>query len=200
MRKKILLAFGAACTAFGFSTPASAALVLGSTACSLTDITPAASDCGGWYQGNLNGGSPTMKADSAAALNAMLGTSYTGPTLTWLEDLTVSGNTVNFVTPLFGDTVVSFHVGAAVGDPAGVGYQSTAFFRFDAGNAPGGLDSFDFNRAGLSNARLYYTGTTPAVPEPSTWAMMLLGFGAIGFAMRRRKDWTARGTVRLSYS
>jgi hypothetical protein len=25
------------------------------------------------------------------------------------------------------------------------------------------------------------------VPEPSTWAMMLLGFGAIGLAMRRRK-------------
>jgi PEP-CTERM motif-containing protein len=28
---------------------------------------------------------------------------------------------------------------------------------------------------------------TQAVPEPATWAMMLLGFGAIGFAMRRRK-------------
>jgi PEP-CTERM motif len=27
-----------------------------------------------------------------------------------------------------------------------------------------------------------------AVPEPSTWAMMLLGFGAIGFALRRRKS------------
>ena len=26
----------------------------------------------------------------------------------------------------------------------------------------------------------------PAVPEPSTWAMMLLGFGAAGYAMRRR--------------
>jgi len=26
-----------------------------------------------------------------------------------------------------------------------------------------------------------------AVPEPATWAMMLLGFGAIGFAMRRRR-------------
>jgi hypothetical protein len=26
-----------------------------------------------------------------------------------------------------------------------------------------------------------------AVPEPGTWAMMLLGFGAIGFSMRRRR-------------
>jgi hypothetical protein len=26
------------------------------------------------------------------------------------------------------------------------------------------------------------------VPEPGTWAMMLLGFGALGFAIRRRKS------------
>lgn len=30
------------------------------------------------------------------------------------------------------------------------------------------------------------------VPEPATWAMMLLGFGAIGFAMRRRSAPIAR--------
>jgi PEP-CTERM motif-containing protein len=29
---------------------------------------------------------------------------------------------------------------------------------------------------------------TSGVPEPGTWAMMLLGFGAIGFAIRRRKN------------
>lgn len=33
---------------------------------------------------------------------------------------------------------------------------------------------------------------TPAVPEPATWAMMLLGFGAIGFGMRRRRLDTLR--------
>jgi hypothetical protein len=32
---------------------------------------------------------------------------------------------------------------------------------------------------------------TPAVPEPSTWAMMLLGFAGIGFMAYRRKSKTA---------
>jgi hypothetical protein len=41
---------------------------------------------------------------------------------------------------------------------------------------------------GLSNLILGTTATTaPAVPEPATWAMMLVGFGSIGFAMRRRR-------------
>lgn len=30
-------------------------------------------------------------------------------------------------------------------------------------------------------------GANGAVPEPATWAMMLIGFGAVGVAMRRRK-------------
>jgi hypothetical protein len=34
-----------------------------------------------------------------------------------------------------------------------------------------------------------------AVPEPATWAMMLLGFGAVGYSMRRRK-----ATVHLGYA
>ena len=29
---------------------------------------------------------------------------------------------------------------------------------------------------------------TPPVPEPGTWAMMLIGFGAVGFAMRRSRN------------
>ena len=36
---------------------------------------------------------------------------------------------------------------------------------------------------------------TAPVPEPATWAMMIAGFGAVGFAMRRRN----RVTVRTAY-
>ena len=35
-------------------------------------------------------------------------------------------------------------------------------------------------------ARLGAGASTGAVPEPATWAMMLVGFGAVGYGMRRR--------------
>ena len=37
---------------------------------------------------------------------------------------------------------------------------------------------------------------TPGVPEPSTWAMMLLGFGGIGWQLRRRRRSSRRLTPR----
>jgi hypothetical protein len=142
---------------------------LGSTLCTLGDITVgaggSASACKGWYDGNLNGGSGDMKADSAIALNALLGVNtYTQANVTWLADLeNLSGPTINFTQPLYGETIVSFHVGGA-GGAGGVGYQSTAFYEFDAGDLIGGLDTFTFNLPGLSNARLYSTGSY--VPPP----------------------------------
>ncbi|HWJ59374.1 MAG TPA: PEPxxWA-CTERM sorting domain-containing protein [Sphingomicrobium sp.] len=30
-------------------------------------------------------------------------------------------------------------------------------------------------------------GFLAAVPEPATWAMMLIGFGAMGWSIRRRR-------------
>jgi hypothetical protein len=28
----------------------------------------------------------------------------------------------------------------------------------------------------------------PAVPEPATWAVMIVGFGAVGYVLRRRES------------
>ncbi|QGN56127.1 PEPxxWA-CTERM sorting domain-containing protein [Novosphingobium sp. Gsoil 351] len=39
-------------------------------------------------------------------------------------------------------------------------------------------------------------GAVAPVPEPATWAMMLLGFGVIGFALRRRRQ--SNGLLQLA--
>ena len=40
---------------------------------------------------------------------------------------------------------------------------------------------------GFTGGTLTIKAVAAAVPEPATWAMMVAGFSAIGFAMRRRK-------------
>ena len=41
---------------------------------------------------------------------------------------------------------------------------------------------------GLDNLKIYGTLATGAVPEPATWALLILGFGAVGGAMRKRSQ------------
>jgi len=42
--------------------------------------------------------------------------------------------------------------------------------------------------AGIGDEEHGLFGQLNSVPEPGTWAMMLMGFGAVGFAMRRRRQ------------
>ena len=47
-----------------------------------------------------------------------------------------------------------------------------------------------------------YTGSInfAAVPEPATWALMLLGFAAVGFSLRRRKPEARETRVRYNFA
>jgi hypothetical protein len=49
--------------------------------------------------------------------------------------------------------------------------------------------------AGTRTSVITFAGATGAVPEPATWAMMLLGFGAMGATLRRRSQ-----QVRVRYA
>ena len=52
-----------------------------------------------------------------------------------------------------------------------------------------GAGTYTLHLEGTSRGQGAFGGNVAftAVPEPATWGMMLLGFGAVGFAMRRRR-------------
>ena len=58
-------------------------------------------------------------------------------------------------------------------------------FRYsNDGGAPAGASYSGYFVPNMQYSASFVNG---AVPEPATWAMMILGMGAVGFAMRRRK-------------
>ena len=72
---------------------------------------------------------------------------------------------------------------------SGVGYGAFTAFSLNSGFVAG-TNTLDFivnnSQSGPTAFRVEATGTASAVPEASTWAMMVAGFAFVGFAMRRR--------------
>jgi len=130
--------------------------------------------------------SPTGPAISNLAVNAGLlnfffHTSGGGPDAVngSNPDGTLSGNP-NFFVSFFDSSGIftAAHLGAFGGGSAGI-------ISFDDGGAGPDKDFDDlvikFQVVGSNST------TVPAVPEASTWAMLLLGFAGIGFLAYRRK-------------
>ncbi len=133
-----------------------------------------------------------------------LGNSPTGdyPTSTGiLFNFTTPVNSLSFTFDNFGQNDVSFEQafagvtsvdlqnigGAGCANGCTVTVAGSNITSFVVDNGFNGSRSWEF---GIGSV----TFTPGAVPEPATWAMMLVGMGAIGFAMRRR------ASVAISYA
>jgi hypothetical protein len=195
MRRKIYIALAAA-SAIAAASPAYAAVTPTNDPCTYGYVTGAIA-CQGYYGGNLitgTTGSATTTAENDA-INLLLtnavsqGPGYTPP-YTGLDYDTVLGAvtglngsaTLDFGSlNLSGLTIVGAHFGNNIdSDPNNI----TAFWLLDLGSATTHKITLT-NGQGSSNAQIFATGT-PALPEPGTWAMMLLGFGGIGLTMRKK--------------
>ncbi len=107
--------------------------------------------------------------------------------LTWLDDATWNGSATstlfdptsyiaqNSENPIF----LSFPLAAFYDENAPDIYR----FTIDVKDLSG--DILDTNTVWANASGVSFT---PGVPEPATWAMMLLGFGAIGGMMRARRQ------------
>lgn len=109
--------------------------------------------------------------------------------------------TILLTNQLTGDTATYNIAQIPDSNGGGAGYQGSQQlgFGFLNGTAPaiGNLNfdasvnntyRFDLSTGGNTLTTFAQVGLgAPPVPEPATWAMMLMGFGAAGAAMRRRR-------------
>ena len=109
----------------------------------------------------------------------------------WVSYATLAGAFTNPATPLTTGSSVwttlnnnDWNVSGNMTSPYGTSLNSAGLFGnvWIIGSSRPNLDSND------DGFKLKSIVVTPgAVPEPSTWAMMLLGFGAVGAALRRSR-------------
>lgn len=164
----------AAAAAAAFSIAAlSAGGAHAATLCQDTDVSPTATACAGFYSGNL------LNAANVSTVQSILSTSFgfnwNGSTLVYSNSGLGGAHSVNLPTPLTGPVIFGIHFGNGAGGPG----QATAFYEINGG---AGLSTISWTYNASSNFEIFEGAT--GVPEPASWAMMIVGLGLAGGALR----------------
>ena len=212
MRRLLQLTFAAALLT-GVSTPASAAVTIclggGCSAQPDSNVLVTTGVPGTTVSGTLNNAPGTVSFTSSEDLIGLA----SGQARVGAVDLVLD----NPLTFTYNDGLISaleFNIDALT--------NGNVFFSFSGGDSDGQVTSlYDIGQNGsnffnafdgtfssvtmtftdgatvsdVGQFRLNVAPAVAAVPEPATWAMMILGFAAIGFSVRRRKP-----VVRVRYA
>jgi hypothetical protein len=122
-------------------------------------------------------------------------------TVTWMNDLAgIYGITLSTVAtsangPTDVDITAAFVTGTGIGSPIALGanpFNTDLIENYALAGQTWGAGIYTLTVQGTRGDSGSFGGNVAfeaaAVPEPATWAMMLLGFGAIGFSLRRRRS------------
>ena len=177
MRKLLYSAAAAAALALSSTAANAAVTVVGGSVVNLSVPTPTVSSNGLTINfgqepiGATQNGSFSFNTDGSAYLaNILIGTSTTGETIT----------SASLLGP--GLAVSPTFTAFAIGNNHGLAASNI-------GLLAGSTYTLSFNGAGNNAAAV--TGnislSLAPVPEPATWAMMIIGFAGIGMTLRRRR-------------
>ena len=180
IRSTVLIAAAAAATLVAM--PANAAVYLFSV-----------SGPGASASGNIT----TVDGTNGSAVTAVTGTvSYAG----------VNGGGPFTMTTLssYAAATNRYYTSGPFADFGGISFNTNTGGAFNLGGGGTGPSGLVINTAvlnpigyaGVLGSTSVDTVATSAVPEPATWAMMLLGFGILGFGMRSRR----KQSVRVTYA
>lgn len=145
------------------------------------------------YLFNFSGLGRTASGTLTTTNTSFASRGYTAVTITGITG-TINGLAITGLNGFVGSdnlyylTGPSFLDGSGLGFTASDGSQTSLFYQDSASSYrittfTGGFAS------GLVTAS---SSAVAAVPEPAGWAMMIVGMGAVGFAMRRRRKVTTR--------
>jgi hypothetical protein len=171
------------------------------------------STTGGTAHAQAEAVSPTADGDTSFFYNitADYGTGISGPTGVHLNGLAgvflsdtnpsgaapapLSGTTFSSISP--GLDQIFFIGDGLTGDGTGQGTVQTFYVPTGATRLYLGIidDGGYVDNHGSIDATITSNVTVGAVPEPSTWAMLILGFCGVGLVACRRKSQTALGLV-----